>query len=313
MSNGNGHRWSKFWWQDWMRDEGLRSCGFAAQGLWMRMLCIAHEAEPCGHVLINGKPPSLKKLASMGSTTEKEVAKLLAELEHEGVFSRTEEGTIYSRRMVRDSAASDAGREHIAKRWKDERPTSPPNRGGNRDATSRPNWEAYSPPNSPPIFPPDPPYQEAEAEPEEDEERKENKNSVFGKNARARGLGQQEIVPNGLDELLSDAGIEPPPRLDRSRDGDDKLSADPALATQIRRVAKACRIDHGPESHTKSEQILAAVSMQPQDVTDEVPPPVPCQPAEPVRSVEEQRAALLASCTAEQIAKAQRYMARVSA
>src|SRR5215472_18713014 len=98
----NGHRWSKFWWQDWQSDNALRSCGLAAQGLWMRVLCIMHDAVPYGHLLINGKDPPLKQLASIVGAAEKEVRKLLAELETNGVYSRTVEGIIYSRRMVRD-------------------------------------------------------------------------------------------------------------------------------------------------------------------------------------------------------------------
>jgi hypothetical protein len=110
--SGTGHRWSKFWWQDWKTDDALLGCSFAARGFWMALLCIAHEATPCGHVLINGKAPSAKELAiRMGNTSAKEVAKLLAELEEAKVFSRTADGTIYSRRMVKDAAATEAGRE----------------------------------------------------------------------------------------------------------------------------------------------------------------------------------------------------------
>ena len=152
MSNGNGHRWSKFWWQDWKNDDALRGCSLAARGLWMGLLCIAHDAEPRGSVLVNGRIPSAKKLADIiGSTTEREVVKLLVELEAEGVFSRNPDGTIYSRRMVRDAAASEAGREHITKRWggngQESHPNSPPIRG----ATSRPNREGHSPPTAYPF------------------------------------------------------------------------------------------------------------------------------------------------------------------
>ena len=103
----NGHRWSKFWWQDWQGDTALRGCSYAARGLWMEMLCIAHEAERCGHLLINGKQPTAQKLATITGGTEKEVSRLLAELEGEGVFSRADDGTIYCRRMVRDKTAAE--------------------------------------------------------------------------------------------------------------------------------------------------------------------------------------------------------------
>lgn len=112
-------RWMKFWPQDWQRDPALRSCGAAARGLWMDLICIAHEGEPYGHVTINGKAATAKQLGSITGTGEKEATRLIAELEAAGVFSRSDEGTIFSRRMVRDNAASDAGREAIGKRWSD--------------------------------------------------------------------------------------------------------------------------------------------------------------------------------------------------
>lgn len=129
------HRWSKFWWQDWQADPALRSCSLAARGLWIDMLCIAHTGTPRGHVTINGTPVSPKRMATLAGCPEKECVKLLAELEEAGVFSRTANGTIYSRRMVRDTEQADAGREAAEKRW---------NKRGNR--TGDPN----SPPNSPP-------------------------------------------------------------------------------------------------------------------------------------------------------------------
>lgn len=124
------HRWSKFWWQDWQRDPALRSCSVAARGLWMDMLAIAFDGAPRGHVTIGGKPATTKQLATIAGISEKNAAALLAELEEAGVFSRTETGGIYNRRMVRDAQVSETGREFVAKRWaKREEPTTPPNRG----------------------------------------------------------------------------------------------------------------------------------------------------------------------------------------
>lgn len=100
-------RWSKFWWQDWQRDPALRMCSLSARGLWMEMLAIMHDAEPCGHFLVNGKIPSDRQIAAVVGSTEREVRKLIDELENSGVFSRTSDGVVYSRRMVRDKAISD--------------------------------------------------------------------------------------------------------------------------------------------------------------------------------------------------------------
>ena len=105
MSASDGSRpiWGKFWWADWRNDLSLQTCSLDARGLWMEMLCIAHEEDPYGHVTIRGRAPSVAKLASLVRASEDKVAALLQELEEAGVFSRTEEGVIFSRRMVRES------------------------------------------------------------------------------------------------------------------------------------------------------------------------------------------------------------------
>lgn len=94
--------WIKFYPTDWRGDPALRMCSLAARGLWMEMLAIMHEADPRGSLLINGNIITAKQLASLCGATAREIVALLAELETAGVFSRTEGGTIFSRRMKRD-------------------------------------------------------------------------------------------------------------------------------------------------------------------------------------------------------------------
>lgn len=93
--------WDKFFWSDYASDPALKLCSFAAQGLWMRMLCIAAEHDPAGYVAINGRglePEEIARCAGGGLT---EISVLVSELERNGVFSRDRRGWIYSRRMVR--------------------------------------------------------------------------------------------------------------------------------------------------------------------------------------------------------------------
>lgn len=80
----------------------LRLCSIAARGLWAEMMCIMHDAEPYGSLLVNGRRIDKKQLSGLAAITEKECIALLLELETNGVFSRDEDGTIYSRRMRRD-------------------------------------------------------------------------------------------------------------------------------------------------------------------------------------------------------------------
>lgn len=104
-------RWMKFWPADWTRDPALRMCSLAARGLWIELIAVAHEAEPYGHVLVSGRAPSVRQIAAIAGTIERDAAKLLQELEDAGVFSRTEAGVIYSRRMVRDNASREEARQ----------------------------------------------------------------------------------------------------------------------------------------------------------------------------------------------------------
>jgi hypothetical protein len=92
----------KFYPADWRADAMLRLCSIGARGLWAEMMCIMHDAERYGSLLVNGRRIDKKQLAGLAGVSEKECTTLLFELEGNGVFSRDDDGTIYSRRMRRD-------------------------------------------------------------------------------------------------------------------------------------------------------------------------------------------------------------------
>lgn len=92
----------QFYPSDWRKDPALSACSMAARGLWIELMCIAHESENYGHLEINGKAMTAPQLARMVGESPAVVTKLVAELDGAGVFSRTPEGVIYSRRMVSD-------------------------------------------------------------------------------------------------------------------------------------------------------------------------------------------------------------------
>src|SRR4051812_38833447 len=94
--------WLKFYPSDWRADPALRMCSLAARGLWMEMLCLMHEASPRGSLLVNGHPVNETQLASLCGVATREVMGCLSQLEAAGVFSREDDGIIYSRRMRRD-------------------------------------------------------------------------------------------------------------------------------------------------------------------------------------------------------------------
>jgi hypothetical protein len=87
---------------DWLMDSALRVVSVGARGAWMDMLCLMHQADPYGHLKVNGKVILPANLARMIGATLPEAEGFLAELEEAGVFSRGDDGCIFSRRMIRD-------------------------------------------------------------------------------------------------------------------------------------------------------------------------------------------------------------------
>lgn len=188
MSNGNGHRWSKFWWRDHQGDAALRMCSLGARGLWMELLCIAHDADPVGHVLINGRQPTPRQIAGIVGANERDVTRYLHELEEAGVFSRTTEGAICSRRMCRDAAQSQAGREAISKRW-----SNKPNQGNGGDPNRDPNRDPTPNPNTRSL--------EAESEAEEEPPRNPPANGGVARGAQRpiRGVARKPFRSGALE------------------------------------------------------------------------------------------------------------------
>lgn len=98
--------WSKFFWSDYYADEGLGICSLAAQGLWMRMLCLMAKSTPKGELRIGGEPCTVADLSRAVGEREETVSSLLAELRRRGVYSVNKAGVIYNRRMRIDGELS---------------------------------------------------------------------------------------------------------------------------------------------------------------------------------------------------------------
>lgn len=103
------HPWFKFYPTDWRADQMLRLCSAAARGLWLECMCLMHEAKPYGHLLVNGRAITEAQLANLTGIPASDIGGLIAELDAAGVFSRTDDGVVYSRRMIRDAQRAAAG------------------------------------------------------------------------------------------------------------------------------------------------------------------------------------------------------------
>lgn len=103
MAEQNNKRPSYQWYPgDARRDTGLQSCRLVVRGLWREMLDLMHDGEPYGHLTAGGQPITVETLARMVGEPAKDVRRWVQELEDRRVFSRTDDGVIYSRRLVRD-------------------------------------------------------------------------------------------------------------------------------------------------------------------------------------------------------------------
>lgn len=98
----------QFYPSDWRNDAGLRLCSIGARGLWIEMMCLMHDATPYGHLTVMGRAIAPEALARLAGESVAAVKRWLVEMEQNDVFSRTDEGVIYSRRMVRDEEIREA-------------------------------------------------------------------------------------------------------------------------------------------------------------------------------------------------------------
>lgn len=89
---------------DHQRDTGIKACAFEPRGLWREMMDLMHDGEPYGHLTAGGVPIEPPDLARMVGIPLFQAKKYLKELEDRKVFSRTQAGVIFSRRMVKDEA-----------------------------------------------------------------------------------------------------------------------------------------------------------------------------------------------------------------
>lgn len=80
----------------------LRQCSRSTRATWMDLICLAQQGEPYGHLRDASGPLSIKFMANWCGVSTRQFLMSICELEAHQVFSRLEDGTIYSRRMVRD-------------------------------------------------------------------------------------------------------------------------------------------------------------------------------------------------------------------
>ena len=92
----------QFYVGDWRKDPGVQALGYFDRGVWFEILCLMHESDERGKLLLNGKPmpdTALEKVLGLDNQT---LTSTLTTLLDYGVASRNEDGVLICRRMIKD-------------------------------------------------------------------------------------------------------------------------------------------------------------------------------------------------------------------
>lgn len=90
---------------DWLRDP-ISGCSLAAQGLWLRMMFVGHDAANYGEIFASDLLPAKAAIARRCGCSVDEFDALFSELLEAGV-PRIIDGVVVSQRMVRDGKLRD--------------------------------------------------------------------------------------------------------------------------------------------------------------------------------------------------------------
>jgi hypothetical protein len=118
---------------DWRRDPGVNALNRHDRSVWFDILCIMHESEERGVLLLAGKPMPEEALGQLLNLDNQTLNQTLTILLTYGVASRRQEdGAIICRRMVRDEklckvrreAGKRGGNPHLVNQTPNQMPTT---------------------------------------------------------------------------------------------------------------------------------------------------------------------------------------------
>lgn len=86
-----------------MKDPSLRACSLEARGLWIDIICLMFESPIRGELRhANGNPITETQLGRICGADALLIQKITTELSDAGVYSKSDDGALVCRRMVRD-------------------------------------------------------------------------------------------------------------------------------------------------------------------------------------------------------------------
>lgn len=93
----------QFYPADWLKDLGIRSLNYFERGVWFEMLCLMHQSEERGRLVLNGRPMSDEQIADMLNLPHDVFKQTLSKLLANGVAKRDSlASACYNKRMVDD-------------------------------------------------------------------------------------------------------------------------------------------------------------------------------------------------------------------
>lgn len=97
---------------DWRGDLKLQLCSLETKGLWIELMCIMHDSDKYGYLLIDGKKPTEEELAFLLRIDIEKFKKCFLELKDREVIKVNDEGFYYSKRMVNDFKLKQLSKEY---------------------------------------------------------------------------------------------------------------------------------------------------------------------------------------------------------
>jgi hypothetical protein len=92
----------QFYPADWRKSPDVQALSFFDRGVWFEILCLMHESEERGRLMLSGRPMSDDALTRILGLTKSQLKKSLGNILGLGVAIRDDDGALCSRRMMRD-------------------------------------------------------------------------------------------------------------------------------------------------------------------------------------------------------------------
>ena len=102
----------QFYPADWRKDPGVQSLDYETRGIWWEIICLLHESDERGVLLLNGQPMPEDALCRLLGLDNQKLQSALSILLTYGVAKRREDGAIFNSRMVKDESLRKSAREN---------------------------------------------------------------------------------------------------------------------------------------------------------------------------------------------------------